>query len=199
MPNSHYLQNLRSQNTSLSCHLTWRHLKPESTLQHVQLGWKGQAGPEGLWTFPASVESPDVQCCGTWSCLWASSSVLHALLCAKWAPGTFLGWQERCENKKYCKMQIWQLWKVFKYLQGMARVMCMLCYVMLCFPRKKWETWATVYELAVGLCVCVVLLNVEVTLQVGLAQYSLTNLLVLSDITLQYMPVFSDVQLFVIK
>lgn len=49
------------------------------------------------------------------------------------------------------------------------------------FAGKQWRTQAIVYELAVGRRVCVVLLNAEVTLQVGLAQYSLTNLLMLSD------------------
>mgnify|MGYP001859363258 CR=1 FL=1 len=43
------------------------------------------------------------------------------------------------KQTKYCKMQVWELWKVFKYLQGMARVMCMLCYVMLCFRWKTME------------------------------------------------------------
>lgn len=85
------------------------------------------------------------------------------------------------KQTKDCKMQILELWKVFKYLKEMARVACIICYIMLYFPWKKWRTWAIVYKLAVWLLACIVLLNPEITPQVNLAWYSLTNLLMMSE------------------
>lgn len=78
-------------------------------------------------------------------------------------------------------MQVLEQWKVFKYFKEMAWVACIRCYVMQYFPWKKWRTQAIVYKLAVWLLACVVMLNPEITPQVNLAWYSLTNLLMKSE------------------
>lgn len=73
----------------------------------------------------------------------------------------------------------------------MAQVVCIPCYVMLYFPWKKGRTQTVVYKLAVRSFACMVMRNPKVTPQVGLAQYSLTNLLMMPD----GLSVFEDVQL----
>lgn len=74
-------------------------------------------------------------------------------------------------------------------------MVCVLCYVMLYFPWKKGRTQTIVYKSAVRSLTCMVLLNLKVTPQMGLAQYSLTNLLIMPD----RLSIFEDVQLLVRK
>lgn len=72
--------------------------------------------------------------------------------------------------------------------------MCTLLSHTLFFLEKR-RTQTIVYKLSVRSLTCIVLLNPKVIPQVSLAQYSLTNLLMMPD----SLPIFEDVQLFLTK
>lgn len=69
------------------------------------------------------------------------------------------------------------------------------CYIMLFFSPEKREDSTHCLQVAVRSLACVVLLNQKVIPQVGLAQYSLINLLMMPD----RLSIFEDVQLLVRK
>lgn len=76
---------------------------------------------------------------------------------------------------------------------GLSDVCTLLSHTLFSLEKRRAQT--IIYKLAVRSLTCIALLNPKVTPQVSLAQYSLTNLLMMPD----SLSIFEDVQLFLRK